>query len=118
MLAPAQTDATHLQAEYLSDCMSEEDTQEGAWVIVLAMPKGGSGLLREWHSESIERDAPGLAGAMRDLWFAELQGARQQHVAEMAALVDSLRAERAALRQEIMELHGKFQTLAADKSSK
>ena len=96
--------------------MRQEDEQDGAWVIVLAMPKGGNGALREWHSESVECDAPGLPAAVHDVWFAELQGKRQQHVAEMAALIQKLRAEKAALRKELMEMHGMQQEQRAEKA--
>ncbi|EJD41016.1 hypothetical protein AURDEDRAFT_169994 [Auricularia subglabra TFB-10046 SS5] len=86
------------KAEYLSDCL-------GASVMVIAMPKGGLGSAHTWHSDQIEVDAPELPQAMRDLWFQQLAGARRQHVTEMAAALEALRAEQKATRDELIELN-------------
>ncbi|EJD37298.1 hypothetical protein AURDEDRAFT_173696 [Auricularia subglabra TFB-10046 SS5] len=86
------------KAEYLSDCL-------GASVMVIAMPKGGLGYAHTWHSDQIEVDAPELPQAMRDLWFQQLAGARRQHVTEMAAALEALRAEQKATRKQLIELN-------------
>ncbi|EJD42633.1 hypothetical protein AURDEDRAFT_168160 [Auricularia subglabra TFB-10046 SS5] len=86
------------KAEYLSDCL-------GASVMVIAMPKGGLGYAHTWHSDQIEVDAPELPQAMRDLWFQQLAGARHQHVTEIVAALEALRAEQKATREQLIELN-------------
>lgn len=52
------------------------------WALIIYLPEGGNGLMRSWHSESVQRDDPELPGAVRDLVFAELAEHRVQRLKE------------------------------------
>ncbi|EJD35670.1 hypothetical protein AURDEDRAFT_175249 [Auricularia subglabra TFB-10046 SS5] len=78
------------KGEYLADSLD-------ASVMMIAMPKGGLGNALTWHSDQIE--------AVRDLWFQQLAGARQQHVTKMAAALEALRAEQKATREQPIDLN-------------
>ncbi|EJD34554.1 hypothetical protein AURDEDRAFT_176415 [Auricularia subglabra TFB-10046 SS5] len=90
--------STVQKGEYMADCL-------GASVMIIAMPHGGLGNAYTWHSDQIEVDAPDLPQAIRDLWFQQLAGARRQHVTEMAAALEALRAEQKATREQLIELN-------------
>ncbi|EJD45928.1 hypothetical protein AURDEDRAFT_164989 [Auricularia subglabra TFB-10046 SS5] len=90
--------STVQKGEYMADCL-------GASVMIIAMPHGGLGNAYTWHSDQIEVDAPDLPQAVRDLWFQQLAGARRQHVTEMAAALEALRAEQKATREQLIELN-------------
>lgn len=52
--------------------------------MIMALPKGGMGEMRTWHSESINADMPNLPEKVRQLVFAEARPRRQQQVKEDA----------------------------------
>ncbi|KZW01029.1 hypothetical protein EXIGLDRAFT_693800 [Exidia glandulosa HHB12029] len=95
-----------LKAEWMSDLVP-------SWVFVAALPKGGLGELRTWHSETIETDRPGMPQRLRDIIFEELKGARVQNIREELASTKKMRAEKEKQEQELRQVHEQLAELLA-----
>lgn len=79
------------------------------------LPEDGNSLLRWWHSESVEKDAPELPGRIQELMFSELTEHRSQRVQEQAQTMKHLQREKKAAEDRAQMLQAEKDDLKAEK---
>ncbi|EJD40650.1 hypothetical protein AURDEDRAFT_170278 [Auricularia subglabra TFB-10046 SS5] len=59
-------------------------SRTGGYAICMFVPRGGTGVMRTWHSDRVEADVPQLVPEIRRKVFDELQPFRQQYINSIA----------------------------------